>query len=233
MFIDGYADLRTEDYYVVPSAQYTYDTIHKRPVIYKVPDERSMPVLRQDGEAFMKIISRITKEYLVYLLVTEIHKNFMNTDGSLSNQVILGVAEDIWKHRDNLRIQPVKKKFIIDKDYWLSQGISDWLEVTRIIQKKIRHNDLDSAYDHSKTLEENLKELKNFGISIKRKAVIEWLDENGYSYTTDKDYKEMVVLFLYEEDKTRSCKDLEKLCRKEGVSLHYKTICKIIRENIR
>lgn len=228
MFINGYADLRNTNYYIVPSAQYRWNSKEGKAIIDKIQNGHRTTMLWIDAIAFMKIIPNITKEYLVYLLVTEVFRNFMNGDGQLNNWFIVNKAKEVWNNIDMLSINPIKKSFIIDKNYWLLQGYNNWLEVARIIRKQMNDEDFGELYDFSKTVEENVELFKEYGVNTTKKTLIKWLDNNHLNYVTNKQYRDEMVIYFYNEDNKRSSRDIEKLCKENNIKVGKDTILKII-----
>lgn len=231
MFVDGYADVRFEDYYVVPTAQYSWNVKEGKAQIRKIQNGHRTTMLWLDAIAFMKIIPNITKEHLVYLLVAEAYKHFMNGDGQLNNWFIVSKAKEVWNNIDNLNLQPVKKTFVIDKCYWLERGYNNWLEVSRLIRQRMKANDFGSMYDFSMTVEDNIEEFKKYGVKTTKKTLIKWLEENGYNYVTKKEYRNSMIMYFYNEDKTRSCREIEKLCKDNNIKVCFKTISDVINRN--
>ena len=227
---NGYADLRNEEYYVVPSAQYRWDYEKNTPHIPKIKEGVRTTILWLDTISFMKIIPNITKEYLVYLLITEVYKNFENRDGQMTNRFIIEKCREVWENIDKLDVRPVRKTFKIDKEYWINRGYNNWLEVARIVRKGMRCDEFGSLYDLSKTVEDNVREFRNYGVNTTKRTLVRWLEENEYPYDTDKDLRDRLVLKLYNEDPTRSSREIEKLCTDAGVKVSYRTVQTIISE---
>ena len=178
----------------------------------------------------MKIVPNITKEYLVYLLIAEVYKNFENKDGQMTNRFIIDKCREVWKNIDRLEVRPAKKTFKIDRGYWSARGYDNWLEVSRIIRREMRCDEFGSLYDFSKTVESNLQDFRSYGINTTKRTLVRWLEENGYPYDTDKDLRNRMVLHFYNEDPTRSSRDIEKLCADAGVKVSYRTVQKIVAE---
>lgn len=225
-YVNGYADLRNKDYYQVPSAQYRWNG--EKAEISKITNGKRNTVLWMDAIAFMKIVPNITKEHLVYLLVKEVYLHFINNDGQLNNWYVINKAKEVWNNIDNLDAKSIKKSFKIDKNYWLQKGMNNWLEVTRIIRKEMKDEEFGSIYDFSKTVEENMKDFKEYGISTKKATLIKWLTENNLEYMTDKDVRNKMIMDLYNEDKTRSSRNIEKLMLDNGIKTSYRTIQNVI-----
>lgn len=227
LFIDGYADLRGINYYVVPTAQYSWNNLTGKAEIKKIQNGHRTTMLFIDAIAFMKIVPNITKEYLVYLLVMEVYQHFMNGDGQLNNYFIIEKAKDVWLNIDKYSIQPIKKQFKLDKHYWFSQGIS-MFEAVKIVRKKIKSNDIGSLYDCSMTIEENIEEFKKYGVSIKKPTLINWCEENYIDFITNKEKRDNMICYYYDEDNSRSSRDIEKLLKKDNIIVSYVTINKVL-----
>lgn len=227
-FENGYVDLRGEEYYVVPSAQYRWDHKNNKPHVPKVQIGIRTKMLWLDTLCFMKIVPGITKEYLVYLLVTEVFRNFDNTDRQMTNKFIIDKCKEVWNNMDNLNIKPVRKSFRIDKKYWIKKGYKDWLEVSRIIRRQMRCEDFGEYYDFSMTVEDNVKEMRNNNVKTTKRTLVRWLEENGFPYELEKDRRDRMIVQLYEEDRTRSSREIEKLCLNSGVKVSYRTIQKVV-----
>lgn len=230
MFVNGYADVRNINYYVVPTAQYKWNSKLNKPVIEKVKNGHRNTLLWLDAIAFMKIIPNITKEYLVYLLVTEVFKNFINGDGQLNNWFIINKAKDVWENIEHLDLKPIKKSFVIDKGYWLKLGYNNWLEVARIIRKEIKENDFGSLYDFNLTIEENIEEMKKYGVSTTKKTLTKWLDQNKLDYVTNKDFRNSMIIYYYKENPKRSSREIVKLCANDGIKVGKDTVIKVLNE---
>ena len=230
-FINGYADVRDIDYYVVPSAQYIWNPSINKGEVRKVTNGNRNTMLFIDAIAFMKIIPNITKEYLVYLLVTEVYKNFINGDGELSNWFIINKAKEVWENIDNLSLKPIKKSFVIDKNYWLEKGKNNWLEVARIIRKEMKSNTFGEFYDFNCSVEENIKYFKEYGINTKKQTLVKWLQDNNLDYYTDKEYRNRRIIELYKENNKLSSRQIERMLKDEGIKVGKDTIIKVINDN--
>lgn len=227
MYIDGYADLRNTNYYIVPSAQYRWNG--EKMEVTKIKNGMRNTILWMDAIAFMNIIPNITKEHLVYLLVKEVYMHFINADGQMNNWFIVNKAKEVWNNIDTLDCKPIKKSFKIDKNYWLQRGYNNWLEVARIIRKQMKDNDFGSMYDFTLTVEQNIKIFKEYGIKTKKQTLIKWLKDNGLDYVTDKDQRNQMIIDLYNENNSRSSREIENLCRENGIKVGKDTILKVIK----
>lgn len=225
---NGYVDLRHEDYYVVPTAQFRWDAERQKPYIPKIKEGSRTKMLWYDILCFMKIVPDVTREHLVYLAITEVYRNFENGDKQLDNMFIINKCKEVWNTIDDIKVKPVKKSFKIDKDYWLKRGMDNWLSITNYIRKQMKCEDFGNLYDYSLTIEQNIKEFKKFGVVTTPKTLKAWLDKNGIPYTTDKEVRDEYVQKLYEGNKNLSSRELEQLCKKQGIEVSYRTIQRIL-----
>ena len=225
---NGYVDLRHEEYYVVPTAQFRWDTERQKPYIPKIKEGSRTKMLWYDILCFMKIVPDITREHLVYLATTEVYRNFENGDKQLDNMFIINKCKEVWNSIDLIKVKPMKKSFKIDKEYWLQRGMNNWLSITNYIRKQIKINDFENMYDCSLTIEQNIREFKKFGVVTTPKTLKTWLNENGIPYTTDKQVRVKHVQKLYEENKSRSSREIENLCKQQGIEVSYRTIQRIL-----
>ena len=230
---NGYVDLRHEDYYVIPTAQYRWDSERQKPYIPKIKEGSRTKMLWYDVLCFMKIVPEITKEYLVYLVTTEVYRNFENEDKQMDNMFIINKCKEVWNNIDSITVKPMKKSFKIDKNYWLERGIDNWLSITNHIRKQIKNNDFEDLYDCSLTVEQNITEFKKFGVKTTPRTLKTWLNDNGVPYLTDKVVRDRLVIKLYEEDMSRSSRELERLCKEHDVEVNYRTIQRILNKHNR
>ncbi len=52
--------------------------------------------------------------------------------------------------------------------------------------------------------------------------------ENGIPYTTEKQVRDEHVIRYHEEDPNRSSRDIETLCKEQGIEISYRTIQRIL-----
>lgn len=227
-YVNGFVDLRNDEYYVVPTSQYRWDSKRQNPYIPKIEKGFRSTMLWLDIIYFMKIVPDISKEHLVYLATTEVYRNFDNSDKQLDNMFIINKCKEVWNNIGNLHVKPVRKTFKIDKDYWLARGMDNWLSITNYIRQKMKCDDFGALYDYSLTLEENIKAFINFGVKTTPRTLKAWLEENNIPYRTDKEIRDEHVIRLYQEDNTRSSREIERLCKELGIDVNYRTVQRIL-----
>ena len=173
MYDEGYADLRATDYYVVPSCKYKWNKVKGKGEIPKVEKGIRNKKLWLDACHFIKTTPNITKEHLVYCLIRVVLEHYDNKDKELTNQYIRRKAKEAWNGTD--KVGTTKKRFKIDKSYWLQRGENDWLKVTHTVQKKMKDKDFSSLFDFNLSLEQNLKVFHGW----KKKVMIILLIKNS------------------------------------------------------
>ena len=178
-----------------------------------------------DAHYFLNIVPDITKEHLVYLIITEVYRNFDNSDNQFTNQFIINKCKEVWESRDRIHVKPIPRSFKIDKTYWNERGMDNWLSISNYIRKQMKCDDFGNLYDYSLTLEQNIKEFRNYGVNTTSRTLRTWLEENGIPYTTDKELRDEHVITLYNEDPSRSSRELERLC-----NVNYRTIQRILKK---
>lgn len=228
MYDEGYADLRATDYYVVPSCKYKWNKVKGKGEIPKVEKGIRNKMLWLDACHFIKTTPNITKEHLVYCLIRVVLEHYDNKDKELTNQYIIRKAKEAWNGTD--KVGTTKKRFKIDKSYWLQRGENDWLKVTHTVQKKMKDKDFGSLYDFNLSLEQNLKVFHQFGLSTKKDTLKAWLEEKGYDYFTDKELRDKFIIEQYNNNQNLSYREIEKICKENDVKANKDTIREILRE---
>ena len=102
-------------------------------------------------------------EQLVYNLVRERDEYYCNKDGQLRESVLIDIAKNAFKYRDIPIQSKNKKKYKVNKDYWAEYGIKP-NEAKNVIRGKLHEEEVLAVYDFSKSVKENLENLKALGI---------------------------------------------------------------------
>ena len=231
LFHNGYADLRNINYYKVPSSQYVWSHIENKPVVMKVVVGHRDTMLWLDGHAFCQIIDDISNEYLVYLLMKEVYEHYDNSDRQMTNHLIIKKAKQVMTEYKCGKVPniTIKRSFKLDILYWHIHNVYDVMEMTRLVMKQMKNNDFGQLYDFNKTVEENIKEFALYGIKTKKKTLINWLEDNGLEYITDKEYRNNLILSLYDEDNTRSIRNIIKVLKDNyNIMVAKNTVRKVI-----
>ena len=231
MYEDGYADLRDIDFFRVPSSKYWWNSEKRKPEIPKVKIGHRDERLWLDALCFIMTTPNITMENLVYCLVRIVWERYDNSDKQLTNRYIIQKAEQAFRSIGCNEVKPMKKSFKIDKDFWISQGENDWLNITRKIRKTIKDKDFSRMYDKTLTLEKNLDVFHSNGFKTKKCTLIKWLEENHYEYTTEKELRDRFIIDMYEKNRELSFRELEIICKDNNIKVNKDTIRKVIDEH--
>ena len=144
---------------------------------------------------------------------------------------IINKCKEVWNNIDTIDVSPAKKSFKIDKNYWIERGMDNWLSITNHIRQQMKCEDFGNMYDYSMTIEQNLKEFRNYGVKTTFKTLQKWLDQNSIPYTTDKQIRNEHVIKFYEEDNSRSSREIERLCKQNNIDVNYRTIQRILKKH--
>ena len=215
-----YEDWRNKEYYEVPS-KYRY--INGERKVVKVDNGNRTKSLMFDCLVFIKIIPNITKEYLVTMLVNEVFKHYNNKDKELTNYKIIGIAKYGWDLKDNITINPIRKNFKIKYTEDMRK-----MQAVGVLNKLMKDDEIGNNLDLSISLESNLKCFKEYGIKITKNRLLQFCKEYNITLVTDKEIRDMKVIQLYQENNTLSSRELEKLCKADGIKISYKTIQTIL-----
>lgn len=220
-----YADLRGVDWYEVPS-KYRYNPTSGKSLIKKVQNGNRTKSLMFDCLMFIKCNPNITKEELVTALIHEVYKYYNNSDKELNNYKIVGIAKYGWNMKDNIQVEPLKKKFKI-----LVSDSMKKITATGVINKLMKDEQIDENIDYNRTLEDNIKLLKENGIKITKKRLQQFLQDYEVILKTDKEVRNDKVIQLYRENPNLSLREMVKLCSEHGIKIGKDTISSIIKEN--
>lgn len=218
-----YADYRGVDYYELPSLWRTNEIGVKERKRIEIGNRTKQ--LYVETNLFLLITPNISKENLIYDVVRDVYENYNNADGQFNNHYILSLVENVWKNRNEFVAYPIPKKFKILR---YVDGMSKHTCVG-IVRKLMKDESIGSVIDINLSVEENLGELKRLGIKIKKKRLLQFIQDNhleGY-IKTDKQRREEQVMTIIKEHPDVSLRKLEELCKQEGLSVSYETIRKI------
>ena len=178
---NGYA-LIPEDYYEI-----------KRPWYKDKVGDNTISVVKtiKDGEQRRKrlcntaIILRAIKrdisfEHLLYILVCERQYYYDNSDKALNNKELINIAKwAIELPSEQINPQKVKHpKFKVDKSYWAERGVTA-KQAANIVRGMLKSQEIGSMYDFNLTDVENIKVMKDYGLSVSIKTLKRWRKKNG------------------------------------------------------
>ena len=127
-----------------------------------------------------KIKPDITAEHLIYCLAYEVVHFYSNIDGVLNKSLILRVAETaLAKPIEDITIKGHdKRKYKVDKDYWMSLGVSTKAAVAKA---RAVWNDerIGELYDYQLTDKENVNVMAKFGQKVSVSTIKRWRKKHG------------------------------------------------------
>lgn len=220
-----YADLRGIDYYEVPS-KFRYNPASGKKEIQKIQKGHRNKYLLEDALYFIKCIPDITKEYLVTMLLNEVSKYYDNRDKELTNYRVVSIAKWAWEKKDDINIEPTKRKFKI----LVSENMRK-MQAVGVLNKLMKDDEIGANLDLLLTVEENIEQFKNSGIKITKNRLLQFLEEYEITLKTNKEVRNEKVIDLQKENPTLSLRELEKLCKENGININYTTIQRILKKN--
>lgn len=171
----GYAML--DDDYVEIYRKWEWNGVNTEPVKLKDGEHRRYTMYVQ-CLLRRKIMNDITLECLVYNLILERQWFFDNSDGTLSNNVLI----DIAKRSMNADISDIKtthrNKFKIDKDYWKNFDVTP-KQAIQYVKKNLKYEEIGKYYDVEKTDKENLDILHEHGVKCSIATLKRFRSEHG------------------------------------------------------
>ena len=127
-----------------------------------------------------KIKPDITAEHLIYCLAYEVVHFYSNIDGVLNKSLILRVAETaLAKPIEDITIKGHdKRKYKVDKDYWMSLGVSTKAAVAKA---RAVWNDerIGELYNYQLTDKENAEVMEKFGQKVSVSTIKRWRKKHG------------------------------------------------------
>ena len=123
----------------------------------------------------------ISFEHLLYILVCERQYYYDNSDKALSNKELINIAK--WAIElpiEQINPQKVKHpKFKVDKSYWAEKGFTTARQAANIVRGMLKSQEIGSMYDFNLTDVENIKVMKDYGLSVSIKTLKRWRKKNG------------------------------------------------------
>ena len=127
-----------------------------------------------------KIKNDITFEHLLYILVCERTYYYDNSDNVLPNKELINIAQ--WAMGipiNKLSPKQIKHpKFKVDKAYWREQGKTP-RQAANTVRGMLKSQEIGSMYDFNLTDAENVKVMKDYGLSVSINTLRRWRKKNG------------------------------------------------------
>ena len=118
----------------------------------------------------------ITKEELIYNLLYDVRYYMDNTDNQLTPNVLSQIAESAIK--SNYEIEQKDGKYKVNKEWCKDHGTTPRKHSCKI-RKILNSQRIGEVYDVSKSLIENLKDMKKDGSKIGKDTLYKWCKDNG------------------------------------------------------
>lgn len=220
-----YADYRNVEYYELPSLWRINDSGERERKKIEIGGRTTQ--LYVDINLFLLIKPDITKEHLVYEVVKDVFENYKNTDRQFTNHYILSMINNVWKNKGKFKGNPIPRRFKI-LEY--ASGLTN-MDCVGIVRKLMKDKSIGSIIDLSLSLEENLVELRNMGMKIKKNRLMQFIKENHLEdyIKSDKQIKEERVLEIVKANPNASLRKLAEMCKEQNLLVSYETIRKISR----
>ena len=220
-----YADYRDVEYYELPSLWRINDSGERERKKIEIGGRTTQ--LYVDINLFLLIKPDITKEHLVYEVVKDVFENYKNTDRQFTNHYILSMINNVWKNKGKFKGNPIPRRFKI-LEY--ASGLTN-MDCVGIVRKLMKDKSIGSIIDLSLSLEENLVELRNMGMKIKKNRLMQFIKENHLEdyIKSDKQIKEERVLEIVKANPNASLRKLAEMCKEQNLLVSYETIRKISR----
>lgn len=218
-----YADYRSQQYFEIPSLWRTnQDGSRER---QKIEVGNRTTHLYIETNLFILIKPDISKEHLVYEVVRDIFENYDNTDNQFSTRCILSLVENVWKNKDSFNAHPIPRKFKILR---FAEGISKQVCVG-MVRKYMKDDSIGSLLDLNLSVEENLFELRKMGVKVKKKRLIQFIQDNHLDeyVWTEKQKREEKVRTIVKNNPNASLRVLSSLCKEHGIKVSREKIRKI------
>lgn len=197
----GYADLRGIPMYEVPSSKPAFKD-GKR-VNLKVAIGNRGRTLWFDAIVFLAIRPDMTKENLVYALVSQVFSSYDNSDSQMTNNYIINKAKCAWCYKDISKIKSVKeRKIALDYSYWVAHGYNKGKHsIVMAGMKQMHKDDYFRIANPTMAIEDNIEEMKtmdnlNFKVPTV-KTVLKWCKEDNIVPIRRKDKIDSYVEFIY------------------------------------
>lgn len=220
-----YADYRDVEYYELPSLWRINDSGERERKKIEIGGRTTH--LYVDINLFLLIKPDITKEHLVYEVVKDVFENYKNTDRQFTNHYILSMINNVWKNKGKFKGNPIPRRFKI-LEY--ASGLTN-MDCVGIVRKLMKDKSIGSIIDLSLSFEENLVELRNMGMKIKKNRLMQFIKENHLEdyIKSDKQIKEERVLEIVKANPNASLRKLAEMCKEQNLLVSYETIRKISR----
>ena len=233
-YVNGYINMKNKEYYIVPSkGRWDYRNDRKG-IFVKVGYLEWNEYLNLDGRNILKINQGMSKEHFIYSMVSYTSMNYDDLENMKEEWLIDRCIEIYNYYQVNDHVERKEMMFKIDMSYWKEKGYTNPLVISSIIKRIIKNDDFSKYYNEELTIEENIIVMKNHGIKTKKDKLKKWCIYNDVYYITNAEKKRIernkVIIKVYNEDRNRSLREIEKIVNDNGYNVSYRTILSVLDE---
>lgn len=224
----SYIDLTGMDYFEVDNKT-KWDAEQNKSVKVKVKIGNRHNQLFIDAIQLKACYPNITIEGLVLGLINEVLQYYDNSDKEMNNRTIIGTAMKVYND-SSLTARKSNKKFKVNKNYFIDNNIlCSQQKRVGLARRDKKDDEILECLDLGLTVENNIKELGNVGIKVTKKRLIDLITRYNIDIKTEKQVRDEKVLNIYKNNIGKSLRDLEKICKSQGISISYRTIDRLIK----
>lgn len=139
-----------------------------------------------------KILPTITLEHLIVNAVYDRQYYYDNSDGELTNKVLIERCSYVMNLKEITIKTYNKKKYKVDKSFWVEKGINP-NQAKNIVRKKINFENIARWYDTSISLKENLQIALDSDIKVSRDTLYRFCKEYNINTNPNKGKKNNVT----------------------------------------
>lgn len=183
-------------YWIIDTIEKENGNILKTSIVKKIKDGQSRRrKLFINGILRRFMLKDITFDYMLVMLIYELYYYIDNRQDKISKKDLFSICENVFNaNLDEYRtlVKKNKKEFIVNLNFCLKYNVSP-NTAKNISKKMIKFNKIGEFYDCSKSIEENLKTLKENGIKVSDKTLRRFKKENGLT----RNYNKSVIQNVY------------------------------------
>lgn len=189
-YIDGVAEIK--DGYIELYRKFRFDTIESSNGLSKLitrttkikDGQGRRSILYKNGLIKKAIKPSITIEEMIYNLVYERQYYIDNTDNVVNNETLLDIAVNAFNSEVKIRTYN-KRKHKVNKEWCVANGLTP-KQYYQMWKKEQNYRLIDSWYDISISLKENLKMALDSDIKISRATLFRYTKDRGINTNPDK-----------------------------------------------
>ena len=222
----SYIDLRNQDYYEVFNKT-RFDGDKGKFVKNKVENGNRHHQLFLDAIQFKAANPSISIEGLILALVNEVLNYYDNSDKEMTNKAIIQTALKVYN--GDYKAYKSKKKIKVNKSYFYKNECSIQKKIG-IAKRDLKDDAIGELINLSLSLEDNLNEIRNNGISLNKKRLVEFCERYNIKLKTNKEIRNSKIINLYHSNKDLSIAKFKTICEMNGINVSHNTIEKIIKD---